>query len=681
MIPAHIVDQVLQTAVIEEVIGDYVELKKSGSALRGLSPFTNEKTPSFYVLPEKGIFKCFSSDKGGSVVTFLMELDKLSFPQAIKQLAERYGIEIEEEEMTPEQQQARSERESLLALNAWAQKWLTEQLHNTEEGKAIGLSYFESRGFRAETLKTFNIGYCPDSWDAMSTAATEAGYTPERLLALGLAKDKDGKLWDFFKGRVMFPIRDLTGRPIAFGGRTLSKEKKVAKYFNSPESILYHKGDVLFGMHLAKPAIAKEDRVLLVEGYTDVMALHQAGIEHVVSSSGTALTVNQIKLIRRYTKNITVLFDGDAAGIRASLRGVDLLLAEGLNVNVVLFPDGDDPDSYSKKVPADVLKRHIEEEAKDFVAFKLELLARESADDPVKRTEMIHSILGSIAVIPDAIQQGVYLKLASEELALSEDVLQSEINKVIRAKLLEEQKALKREEFRKQRLGEQGPPPPPVHSAPDWSDEQAPVEGAFLGGALAEQEARRTVIERDLVRRMLRFGDKEFTPPAPPEGEAPATVAFARYVIAYMQSLNFEIQHAVFSEVYGVFVEHAHAESVPAMEDFMKHPDPEVQSFVVGAVVDKHQVSSRWAEVHQIYSAREEDLLNKALMDSLHLLKLSDNRKEIDEIQEQLAGLNEGIERNEEGAVASMRELLERRKALDEQKSNISTYFGITILP
>ena len=226
MIPAHIVDQVLQTAVIEEVIGDYVELKKSGSALRGLSPFTNEKTPSFYVLPEKGIFKCFSSDKGGSVVTFLMELDKLSFPQAIKQLAERYGIEIEEEEMTPEQQQARSERESLLALNAWAQNWFTEQLHNTDEGKAIGLSYFESRGFRAETLKTFKIGYCPDSWDAMSTAATEAGYTPERLLALGLAKDKDGKLWDFFKGRVMFPIRDLTGRSIAFGGRTLSKEKR-----------------------------------------------------------------------------------------------------------------------------------------------------------------------------------------------------------------------------------------------------------------------------------------------------------------------------------------------------------------------------------------------------------------------------------------------------------------------
>lgn len=681
MIPASTVDQVLQTAVIEEVIGDYVELKKSGSSLRGLSPFTNEKTPSFYVLPEKGIFKCFSSDKGGSVVTFLMELEKLSYPQAIRQLADRYGIEIEEEQISPEQQQARSERESLLALNAWAQNWFTTQLHETDEGKAIGLSYFESRGFRAETLKTFKIGYCPDKWDAMSSAAIAAGYEAERLVALGLSKDTEGKLWDFFKGRVMFPIRDVTGRSIAFGGRTLSKEKKVAKYFNSPESLLYHKGDVLFGMHLAKPAIAKEDRVLLVEGYTDVMALHQAGIEHVVSSSGTALTVNQIKLIRRYTKNITVLFDGDAAGIRASLRGVDLLLAEGLNVNVVLFPDGDDPDSYSKKVPSDVLKRHIEEEAKDFVAFKLELLGREAADDPVKRTEMIRSILGSIAVIPDAIQQGVYLKLASQELALSEDMLQSEINKVIRAKLLEEQKALKREEFRKQRMGEQSAAPP-IHAAPDWSENDIPPTPlATVEIGVAEMDARRTVIERDLVRRMLKFGKLDFTPPAPADGEPPANMAFARYVIAFMESLNFEVKHVVFREVYRVFLDHAHAEAVPEMEAFMKHPDPEVQSFVVDALVDRHKVSERWAEVHQIYSTREEDQLNKALMDSLHLLKLNDNLREIAEIQEQLSDLNDAIERNEDDAIVSMRQLLERRKVLDEQKRNITQYNGTTILP
>ena len=680
MIPAETVDLVLHTAVIEDVVGDYVELKKSGSGFRGLSPFTNEKTPSFYVLPEKGIFKCFSSDKGGSVVTFLMELEKLSFPQAIKQLAERYGIEIEEKEISPEQQQERTERESLLAVNAWAQGWLTQQLHDSKEGQAIGLSYFESRGFRADTLKTFKIGYCPDSWDAMSTAASDAGYQLERLLALGLAKEKDGKPWDFFKGRVMFPIRDVTGRTIAFGGRTLSTEKKVAKYFNSPESPLYHKGDVLFGLHLAKPAITKEDRVLLVEGYTDVMALHQAGIEHVVSSSGTALTVNQIKLIRRYTKNITVLFDGDAAGIRASLRGIDLLLAEGLNVHVVLFPDGDDPDSYSKKVPSETLRAHIADEAKDFVAFKLNLLTQEAADDPVKRSEMIHSILGSVSVIPDAIQQGVYLKLAAEELGMSEDVLQSEINKIIRSRLVEEQKAEKREEFRKQRERADSSAPPDLQVPPDWSDAQAPLDENSLDLPLRDAERHRTIIERDLVRRMLRFGSVPFTPQNSGE-EEPVALAFAHYVIEYMESLNFEVKDALLAKIYAVFMEHHERELVPELDAFMKHPDPEIQAFVVGAVVDKYEVSKRWEEVHQIYAAREEDLLNKALMDSLHLLKLNDNRQEIAGLQEQLAALATAIDNGEESAIAGMRELLIKRKELDEQKRKITTYFGTAILP
>lgn len=685
MIPAQTVDLVLQTAVIEDVVGDYVELKKSGSSLRGLSPFTNEKTPSFYVLPEKGIFKCFSSDKGGSVVTFLMELEKLSFPQAIRQLAERYGIEIEEEAASPEHQQERTERESLLAVNAWAQGWFTEQLHQSQEGQAIGLSYFESRGFRPETLRAFKVGYCPDSWDAMSTAAAAAGYESSRLLALGLAKEKDGKLWDFFKGRVMFPIRDITGRTIAFGGRTLSTEKKVAKYFNSPESLLYQKSDVLFGMHLAKPSIAKEDRVLLVEGYTDVMALHQAGIEHVVSSSGTALTVNQIKLIRRYTKNVSVLFDGDAAGIRASMRGVDLLLAEGLNVHVVLFPDGDDPDSYSKKVASEVLRSYITEEAKDFVAFKMELLAREAADDPVKRSEMIHSILGSISVIPDAIQQGVYLKLAAEELGMSEEVLQSEINKVVRARLLEQQKAEKREEFRRQRergaSAESLPVAPPhLQIPPDWTDSDAPVDADFADVVRSEAQAHRLVIERDLIRRMIRFGDAPFTPQANGE-ESGETLPFAHYVIEYMDSLQFEVKDAILRQVYDAYLEHCDQNEVPTLAYFLSHPNPEVQAFVVGCMVEKHQVSKRWEEVHQIYAAREEDLLNKALMDSLHLLKLNENRREIAEVQSQLEALNEAIEQGESAALQGMKELLERRKALDTQKRKITTYFGTAILP
>lgn len=445
MIPKSTIDQIMETAVIEEVIGDYVELKKQGSSYRGLSPFTNEKTPSFYVIPNKGIFKDFSSGKGGSLVTFLMEVESLTYPEALRLLAKRYNIEIEEREQTPEELAARSEKESIAAVVAWAQKWFTEQLHATEAGQAIGLSYFAERGFRPETIKRFLIGYSPDVWDAFSKAAVAAGYEPKWLVAAGLSREREnGGLWDFFKGRVMFPIRDLTGRVIGFGGRTLKKEKDVAKYFNSPESALYHKSDVLFGIHLAKPAITKEDRVLLVEGYTDVMALHQAGLEHAVASSGTALTEGQIKIIRRFTKRVTVLFDGDAAGVRASLRGIDLLLAAGLKVKVLLFPDGDDPDSFSRKVSASELKRFVEEESQDFVAFKIQALLADAGSDPLRRSEAVRSVVESIAAIPDAIERSVYLQSSAAQLAVSEELLQGEVNKAVMRLLEAKRKAEER---------------------------------------------------------------------------------------------------------------------------------------------------------------------------------------------------------------------------------------------
>ncbi len=372
MIPKETVELIHQTAVIEDVIRDYVELKKQGSSYRGLSPFTNEKTPSFYVVPSKGIFKCFSSGKGGSLATFLMEQEKVSYPEALRIMAKRYNIEIEEREQSPEEIAAASEKDSLGALVVWAQKWLKDQLHNTDEGKAIGLSYLKNRGFRDEILDKYDIGFCPDGWEVMTTAALEAGYTKERLIATGLGKEKssDGKLFDFFHGRVMFPIKDVTGRVIGFGGRTLKTEKKIAKYFNSPQSELYDKSRALYGIHAAKPHISKEDMCLLVEGYTDVMAMSQCGVENVVSSSGTALTVGQIHLIRRFTKNVTVLFDGDRAGMSAALRGIDILLSEGMNVKVVTFPDGDDPDSYSKKVSSTELQKYVREDAQDFLAFK-----------------------------------------------------------------------------------------------------------------------------------------------------------------------------------------------------------------------------------------------------------------------------------------------------------------------
>lgn len=694
MIPAQTVDLVLQTAVIEDVVGEYVELKKSGSALRGLSPFTSEKTPSFYVLPEKGIFKCFSSDKGGSVVTFLMELEKWSFPETIRQLANRYGIEIEEEEFTPEQQEARSERESLLAVNEWVQKWFSSELHESKEGRAIGLSYFETRGFRADILEKFKIGYCPDAWDSMSTAALDAGYKLERLLALGLVKDTDGKTWDFFKGRVMFPIRDVTGRTIAFGGRTLKKDKQVAKYFNSPESPLYHKGDVLFGLHLAKPAITKEDRVYLVEGYTDVMAMHQAGIEHVVSSSGTALTVNQIKLIRRYTKNITVLFDGDDAGIRASLRGIDLLLAEGLNVQVVLFPDGDDPDSYSKKVSSEVLKTYLDEAAKDFVAFKMDLLSREAGDDPVKRSDMIHSILESIASIPDGIQQGVYVKLASEVLAMSEEMLQGEINKIHHQRIAEQQKAAKREAFRQRQISPRDSGTAGLFVPPDWSDADVPGSDSDSFGVIEPNrlKAHRQVLEFDLTRLLLVYGENlisverdevedEVEDETTDDKSELTKVSFVELTLHYLESFMIEIQNELVREILDIFKSHYERDQIPNMSAFLTHPNPEVHALVVKSTIQKDHVSKRWEEVHQIYPAQEKDLLRKALMDALHHLKLNQNRQEIAEVQVQLEALSEALELGEPAAEAGLRTLLERRKQLDLQKKELARYFGMAILP
>lgn len=706
MIPPHLVDQVIQAVVIEDVVGDYVELKKSGSSFRGLSPFTNEKTPSFYVLPEKGIFKCFSSGKGGSAVNFLMELEKYSFPEAIKQLAQRYGIEIEEQEVSPEQRAVLTERESLIALNAWAQQWFTDQLHASEEGQAIALTYFQSRGFRPDILKKFNVGYCPDQWESMSLAAQDAGYSKERLLALGLSKDKDGRLWDFFKGRVMFPIRDVTGRFIAFGGRTLRNDKQSAKYFNSPESVLYSKGDVLFGIHLAKPSIAKEDRVLLVEGYTDVMAMHQAGIEHVVSSSGTALTGGQIKLVRRYTKNVTVLFDGDAAGIRASLRGVDLLLAEGMNVQVVLFPDGDDPDSFSKKVSSEELKRHIAEESKDFVAFKMELLSREAGDDPVKRAEMIHSVMESIAAIPDGIQQGVYLKLAAEDLGMPEEKLQLEINKIQRLRLLQEQKAAKRDAFRMRQSGVQSLPSAGVQIPSHWKDETTLAPEQIQGSQESDANHKmavdhRTVLERDLIRLLILYGketlfvdvDQEETVENDEVKEAPSAenasrekpeqveVSFAELMLHHLEETEVPMEDSGCKKIHSLFQAGIAEGKILSSLDLLAHPDTSIHQLVTDSTIVKDWVSERWGEVHQIYPARESDQLQKAMMDSMHQLKMNMNRQEILRIQEGLIALSKEVDAGDETAIHGMRDLLEKRKHLDAQKREIARYFGSAILP
>ncbi|MGO2357125.1 DNA primase [Mesonia sp.] len=430
MIKKSTIDQVFDAARVEEVIGDFVQLKKSGTNYKGLSPFSDERTPSFMVSPVKQIWKDFSSGKGGNVVAFLMEHEHFNYPEAIKYLARKYGIEIEETEQTDEQKQQADERESMYLVSEFAKDYFKRQLLKTETGKAIGLSYFKERGFTKETIDKFGLGYSPDVWDAFTSEAIKQGYKLEFLEKTGLSIVKEAKQFDRFKGRVMFPIHSMSGRTLGFGGRILTNDKKAAKYLNSPESDIYHKSKVLYGIYYAKQSIAKEDNCYLVEGYTDVIQMHQAGIENVVSSSGTALTSDQIRLINRLTQNVTVLFDGDAAGIRASIRGIDLILEQGMNVKVCGFPEGDDPDSFAKNNTESDIKEYLENNAKDFISYKASLLVDEAKGDPIKKAEVIRDMVNSIAKIPDRIQQEIYLKECARIMEISENVLYSTLAQI-----------------------------------------------------------------------------------------------------------------------------------------------------------------------------------------------------------------------------------------------------------
>lgn len=662
MIPEQTVEQIMNAAVIEEVVGDYVELKKSGSSLRGLSPFTNEKTPSFYVLPAKGIFKCFSSGKGGSLVTFLMELEKVNYPEALRMLARRYNIEVEEKAPTPEEIAASTAKESLGNVVAWAQKWFTEQMQQTDAGKAIGRSYFVERGFRDDVLDTFLIGYSPDSWDAMAQAGQAAGYPAEKLVEAGLCKQRDdGSLWDFFKGRVMFPIRDVTGRVIGFGGRTLSTEKKVAKYFNSPESILYNKSKVLYGMHLAKPAIVKEERCFLVEGYTDVMAMHQAGVENVVASSGTALTTGQIHLIRRFTKNVTVIFDGDAAGIRASLRGIDMLLAEGMAVKVVLLPDGDDPDTYAKKVGSDALHDAIHKDAQDFLQFKAKLLSDEAGTDPLKRADMIRSVVSSIAAIPDTIQRSVYLQSSASQLGLSEEVLGAEVAKVLHA---QSQAAAKRSASGRI-PSPQGTPPTPTAPPPAGGEVQA-----------TDRIAPRTSIENDLVRALLEYAtDMVSVRLKGEEGSEDQVldVPFAELVIHRLEEERISLQEPLNQTLVQRFSSELDHERILTAEQLAQDNDVGVQQKVAGAMVQQHVLSPNWSQRHKIYPTVERDQLMELLEGTLRRLHLMDLRTASEEVSAKL---------KEDGLSLEMeRDLLAQKVHLDTQIRDTLAHFGTVILP
>lgn len=446
MISKATVDTVFETARVEEVIGDFVQLKRAGSNFKGLSPFSNERSPSFMVSPVKQIWKDFSSGKGGNAVAFLMEHEHFTYPEAIRYLAKKYNIEIEETEKTDEEKAGTDLRESMYLVSEYAQKYFHDVLLNTDEGKAIGYSYFRERGFTNETIKKYGLGYSPESWDAFSKEALGKGYKLEFLESTGLTIVKEERLIDRFRARVIFPIHSMSGRVLGFGGRILTNDKKAAKYLNSPESDIYHKSKVLYGIYHAKQAIAKQNNCYLVEGYTDVIQFNQAGIENVVASSGTALTPDQIRLINRLTKNITVLFDGDAAGLRASIRGIDLILEEGMNVRVCTFPDGEDPDSFARKTPYEALLRYLDENAKDFIQFKASLLMDEAKHDPIKKAELIRDMVTSISKIPDRIQREVYVQECARIMDISEQVLLNTLAQMVQKDITETGKKIKQEQ-------------------------------------------------------------------------------------------------------------------------------------------------------------------------------------------------------------------------------------------
>ena len=554
MIPADTTAKILEAARIEEVVGEFVSLKRRGSNMLGLCPFHQEKTPSFSVSPSKGIFKCFGCGKAGDSAKFIMEHDHCSYPDALRYLAKKYQIEIEEREQTPEELVALNERERLFNLNQFALQYFSETLFNSADGKAIGLAYFRERDFREVIIRKFQLGYSPDKRDAFSKHALAAGYTEEILLKTGLSTQHDQHLYDRFQARVIFPIHNLTGKVIGFGGRILSSDKSKAKYLNSPESEIYIKGKSLYGIYFAKSAISRLDNCLLVEGYTDVLTLHQAGIENVVASSGTSLTTEQIRLIRRFTNNITILYDGDKAGINASLRGIDMVLEEGMNVRIVLFPEGDDPDSFVRRHRSIEVEEYINKNSKDFISFKTNLLLEESANDPIKRAGLIKEIVQTIAIIPDSIYRSVYVKECSRLLEVSEQTLVNELNKILRTKL-------------KKQIGADVPEPAVFQAT---EQDAAAKEETALHPAYYQ--------ERELVKILLHYGREELNEKVTDEHgvEHLYSESVARFIIGDLAEDEIVFEEPTHRKIFNIFTNSLNDDQVPGDQHFISHSEPDV---------------------------------------------------------------------------------------------------------
>ncbi len=660
MIHKEDIDKIFEAARVEEVVADYVSLKKRGANLIGCCPFHNEKTPSFYVSPAKGIYKCFGCGKGGHAINFIMEHDKLTYPDALRYLAKKYNIEIVEEEQTPEQIQHNNDRESLLVVSSYAQKHFSENLYNTDEGKSIGLGYFKERGLREDIIQKFQLGYSINQRNAFTEIAVATGYKMEYLVKSGLTieykneaevnaetgeiiKAADTKHADRFWGRVMFPIHNQSGRVIAFGGRTLRTDIKTSKYVNSPETEIYHKSDVLYGLYHSKNAIVKEKFCFLVEGYMDVIAMHQAGVENVVASSGTALTAGQIKLIQRFTNDIIISYDGDQAGINAALKGIDLLLEEGMNVKVLLFPDGDDPDSYSKKVSTQDLKDFIVNNAQNFISYKANILTKGTNNDPLKKAEAIKKIVQSIALIPDAIYRSVYVKECSRIMEVDEQILLSELNK-IRSKNFND----KRNNPQQQN---------------QVSPENEPILPEKKEHTIADAEHQ----ERDIIRLLINFGASMVKVESQnEEGEDIEIEVSVAYLLTHeLQSDNIVLENLVYNSIFSEFVQHLEKDAVPDTNYFIGHENSAICSLTIDLISSPYTLAN-W-EQHGIYPTEEKTVLKRSVDNAIYALKSRKIEMMIYDIQKRL---------KENPPEEEMMTLMQTQQSLLEAKKAFNSMLG-----
>ncbi len=638
MIDQPTIDRILDAASIYDVVSEFVNLRRRGVNYVGLCPFHADKTPSFYVSPAKNICKCFACGEGGTAVHFIMKHEQLGYFDALRYLAKKYNIEIQERELTDKEKQIQGDRESMLIVNSWAQKYFTTQLHEHVEGTSVGLRYFKERGFRDDIIKKFQLGYSLDERDALYQEAIKNGYKKEYLEKTGLVISYDnGGVSDRFRGRVMFPVHSLSGKVVAFGGRVLKKEEKTAKYVNSPESEIYHKSNELYGIYFAKQSIVKEKKCFLVEGYTDVISMHQAGIENVVASSGTALTLQQIRLIHRFTEDVTVLYDGDAAGIKAALRGIDLLLEEGINIKVVLLPDGEDPDSFARKHNATQFAEFIKQNETDFIRFKTKLLLDDAGGDPIKRSSLITDIIRTVAIIPDNIARSVYIRECSAMMEIDERVLLNEVNKI----------RLSRNEKSQSNTHQQN-----TQVVPDTIQTQQTT----VADIQKEKNQERSPYEAQelvLLRYIVRYGERELYKFIDEETNETVIIRVAEYIRSELEQDEMLFLTPLYIEMLDEAATHCKEDGFIASRYFLSHPDPNVSQLAVNLISEKYQLSKYHTKYQEI--KQEEDLLKQLIIHDLFGLKDAYIRHQINEISIKIKEIQ--LKGNSDEIIQFMREL------------------------